>query len=143
MFNKIGVTNFATFIDTKNKSDYPNMEYHYTVFQKGDEYLLPELLQAAGIVDEIAQTELSANQETDTFLFYNTLLNPKSKGRILLNSSCPFHKPLIYPNYLSDEKGEDAQVFLESVKIAEKLTETKAFVEAGAEIVDINVPNCR
>lgn len=137
------MTNFATFVNTKNKTDYPNFQFHYICFQKGDEYLLPEVLQAAGVIDEVVQKEIGANEESDTFLFYSTLLNPKSTGRVLLNSSDPFDKPLIYANYLSDEKGEDLQTFLESVRMVERLVETKAFAEAGAEIIDIEIPSCK
>lgn len=62
---------------------------------------------------------------------------------MLLNSSDPLDKPLIYANYLSDENGEDLQTFLESIRMVERLVETKAFVEAGAEIIDIEIPKCK
>jgi choline dehydrogenase len=56
-----------------------------------------------------------------------TLLKPKSRGFVGLDSSNPRDAPLIDPQYLSDEKGEDLQTLLRGLKWAEALLLSDSF----------------
>ena len=61
--------------------------------------------------------------------FYSTLLRPKSRGYITINTRDPFVQPLIYPNYFSHP--EDVEAILDSFNTAIKLGNTKALKNAG------------
>lgn len=54
-----------------------------------------------------------------------TLLHPKSRGQIRLNSNDPYKHALIQARYLSAE--EDAQTLLRAVKVSRELADTRAF----------------
>lgn len=51
----------------------------------------------------------------DTFTMYPVLLRPRSKGRITLQSSSPYIKPKIDPNYFSHP--HDIKVLVEGKTI--------------------------
>lgn len=70
-----------------------------------------------------------------------TLLRPRSVGYIRLHSRNPFDKPLIRPNYLTDE--HDVKVLVEGVKIALALGETSAFKRLGARFYAQPFPGCQ
>jgi choline dehydrogenase len=54
-----------------------------------------------------------------------TLIAPHSRGEVRLASADPHDKPLIDPNYLSDER--DAQTLLRGSEIAKNILQQKAF----------------
>ena len=54
-----------------------------------------------------------------------TLLRPKSRGRITLDSADPLAPPAIQPNYLSEES--DVCVLVQGIHLARRLAQTKAF----------------
>ena len=64
--------------------------------------------------------------------FHSTVLRPKSRGYITINTTDPFTQPLIYPNYFSHP--EDVEATLDSFNIAIKLGNTEALKEAGFKI---------
>ena len=51
------------------------------------------------------------------------LMNPKSRGDIKIQSSNPLDLPLVNPNFLSHQ--DDINIFLDSLKLARKVTETQ------------------
>lgn len=50
----------------------------------------------------------------DGFGIVPILLQPKSRGRVKLKSKNPFHWPLLFPNYFSDQR--DVEVLVEGLK---------------------------
>ena len=61
-------------------------------------------------------------------------LKPKSRGAITLRSKDPLERPIIQPNYCSDEAGEDMRVLLEGVRWARQIAAAPEFAAlAGAE----------
>lgn len=136
----ISVTNLIGFINTKMNSNYPNMQYHIVSNNPKDDFILLEILRCSGFNQASASSFLEANENHVTAHIIPTLLNPKSKGKILLNSSNPFEKPLIYPNYLLEK--EDVEIMLEGIRFAEKLIESKAFKKHNAELTNVFIPNC-
>lgn len=58
----------------------------------------------------------------------------------MLKDNNPFHKPLIYDNYL--QYPEDLETLLKGVKKIVDLGETKAFKKFGSTLHDIPVPGC-
>jgi choline dehydrogenase-like flavoprotein len=60
------------------------------------------------------------------------LLFPRSRGYIKLRSPDPQDHPIIQPNYLTDQ--HDVDTLVEALKIALKITETKALQSVGAKV---------
>jgi choline dehydrogenase len=54
-----------------------------------------------------------------------TLLRPKSRGWIKLQTADPFAPPAIQPNYLSDDS--EVCMLVEGIRLARRLAQTKAF----------------
>lgn len=69
------------------------------------------------------------------------LLRPKSKGYLLLRSSDPYEKPLIYANYFKEP--EDLKVMVEGMKIGLALSKTNAFQRFGSRFYDKPFPGCQ
>lgn len=59
------------------------------------------------------------------FSILPTLLHPKSKGTITLQTKDPFDPPLIDPHYL--EHPDDVRSFIKGIRIYEKLIQTPVF----------------
>lgn len=97
----------CAFIRTKSGLVAPDLQLHF----------LPVLSSNYGL-----------NEPTEHgFTFVPTLLQPKSVGNILLCSGNPLDPPLIQPNYLSDQPEEDVDILVESVKLARRIVNAKAF----------------
>ena len=61
-------------------------------------------------------------------------LRPKSRGAITISSNDPLARPVIRPNYCSDEEGEDMRVLLEGIRWARQIVAAPEFASlAGAE----------
>ncbi|KAJ9594122.1 hypothetical protein L9F63_014438 [Diploptera punctata] len=106
-----GTTQVVAFAKTKYASqniDYPDIGIYF-------------LIDAA-----------SKENELNKLNFIPTVLRPKSRGKITINSTDPFSPPLIYPNYFSHPY--DIKVHLESYKIAEELANTTSFKLANYKL---------
>jgi choline dehydrogenase len=76
----------------------------------------------------VISSNYGLNEPTEHgFTFVPTLLQSKSVGNILLCSSNPLDPPLIQPNYLSDQPEEDLHILIESIKLARRIVNAKAF----------------
>ncbi|XP_021938213.1 glucose dehydrogenase [FAD, quinone]-like isoform X2 [Zootermopsis nevadensis] len=67
--------------------------------------------------------------EIDKVVFFPTVLRPKSRGKIIINSTDPFSSPLIYQNYFSEL--DDIKIHIDACNIAKQLAETSALKNAG------------
>jgi choline dehydrogenase len=54
------------------------------------------------------------------------LLKPRSRGNISLRSADPLDKPIIDPQYLSDDAGEDRAALLSGLQISARIAESRA-----------------
>ena len=68
------------------------------------------------------------------------VVRPRSKGYLLLRSSDPYEKPLIYANYFQDEY--DLKVMIEGMKIGLALSKTEAFQRFGTHFYEKPFPGC-
>lgn len=69
------------------------------------------------------------------------MLHPKSKGKILLNSTNPFEHPLIYANYFDDP--EDLETTIRGLKqYSLKIGDTNAVKSKGFEHVWLDLDAC-
>lgn len=139
---QIRLTNLQGLINTKNDSEYPNIQYMFSLHPQGD-LLLGDILKCWNVEDEILHNIVHSNERYNVLSFFLTLLNPKSRGKVLLKSKNPKDKPLIHSGYLTDEKGEDLQTLLEALRFTEKLLGTEAMRSLEAEILDIGIPKCK
>lgn len=69
------------------------------------------------------------------------LLKPKSRGKVLLQSSNPFDYPLIYSGTFDNP--EDLEGYPEAVNVVHSLVETRYFKEKFARVVDLKLDVCK
>lgn len=69
---------------------------------------------------------------------------PLSRGSIILGGRSPYDRPIIDPNYLSDEGGQDLRVLVEGVKRSLLLMENTTAMggDFGAQFTDARLPGC-
>lgn len=102
--------------DPKSKSKYPDVQFsHYT-----SKNVLPS----------------SGYYQTDTIL-----LRPKSRGSVRLASKNYLDDPLIIPNHFHER--EDIETVIRGLRYQLKFRKTKAFKEAGATLMNFDLPECR
>nr|XP_023028863.1 glucose dehydrogenase [FAD, quinone]-like [Leptinotarsa decemlineata] len=110
----IALTNLLGFVNTRNDSIYPNIQYHHLLYPPGDTYLLPTVSKAMGYNEDVAKSKSEYNQKHPMLEIVPTLLSPKSKGEILLRTDDPFEKPIIQSGYFTEE--EDIDVLLTGIR---------------------------
>ncbi len=69
---------------------------------------------------------LQGSTEHGFSIFFSAII-PRSQGYVRLLSSDPFAAPVIQPNFLSDEEGDDLRVMNEGFRLARKIASTDAF----------------
>ncbi|CAG9136858.1 unnamed protein product [Plutella xylostella] len=100
----------------------------------------PVVKNAIGFNDDVVQQLSDANVEHALLVVSPVLLQPRSTGRVRLASADPRDRPLIYPNYLSDER--DVEEMLRAIAVVEQLTETAAWAARGARLLRLRLPGC-
>lgn len=103
----------------------------------------PELkgyIKATGFKQEVANSILKANENSNTYITYLLHLKPFSKGHIELRSSNYLDKPRIHINYMSDER--DVDTYIRALNIYSKLPQTKAFAEREMSLHKIDLEAC-
>lgn len=77
--------------------------------------------------------DLTTYPKTDGYTILPSLLHPKSRGHVGLNSKDPFADPLIQPNFLSEE--DDLNALIKGGKIAYEWMQDPAFDHCREEMV--------
>ena len=94
--------------------DRVDYQFHYVSFHLGKGY-------------KTDMYDLKTYPRSDGFSILPTLLRPKSRGYVSLNSADPFDVPFIQPNFLSEE--QDRKILLEAGKKAMEVLSSDAFSE--------------
>ncbi|KAL3271315.1 hypothetical protein HHI36_021804 [Cryptolaemus montrouzieri] len=141
-FGKLGITNIQGFISTKNASNFPDIQYTYLGFPKNDLSAINTFTEVINLDIETAKKLKYYNSRHNIVGTVIILLQPKSTGEVLLRNKDPLVEPIIRSGYLTDMDGYDLETMLKGVRIAEAQIRTKSFKEVGAEVLDINIPNC-
>lgn len=129
------------FINTTDpNSSSPNIQHHYLVFGSS-QYNLIDVYMKHGTSDEFQKKFREINENNIVLIIYTVLLKPKSKGKILLNSSNPDDLPLIYANYF--DKEDDMLTIINGIKHILKLAETKTFKEIGFKLTWLDIEACQ
>ncbi|KAJ8871914.1 hypothetical protein PR048_028254 [Dryococelus australis] len=88
----------------------------------------------------------SPNTQLTTSCYYNEgwartiLMHPRSRGSIKLASTDPYDKPLIYPNYFSEQ--EDVDVLVRALQYTTTLASTQSLNSLGYELYTQQLPGC-
>nr|CAH7738662.1 unnamed protein product [Callosobruchus chinensis] len=103
-----------TKLSTNSTDDYPDIELVLGAGAlNGDVFgSFRKLLE---IPDRLFQTVYGPIISKPAFGIALVLMRPKSRGRVMLKDSNPFHWPLIYPNYY--ERKEDIATMVEGIKM--------------------------
>lgn len=102
----------------------------------------PATVTALGIKDEIYHKiydDLVA-KGSNTFMIFPMILQPRSRGRIILRSKDPQKYPLIYPNYFHDPY--DLNITVRGLQKAIGLTQHPAMRKIDARVLDTPIPQC-
>lgn len=136
----IGSLDTTGFISTlPDKSSFPDIQYLYLFFRRYSPDLiayLSSLDYSRAIVDAI----LKVNNETDIFIAYVVLLNPKSVGHLELRSKDPLDSPKINANYL--DHNDDVLTFLRGIREQRKFLKTNSFITNKVEDAGLELPEC-
>lgn len=136
-----GGTHISLFLNTEsNGSKYPNLQYHYLFFKKGDRYRLPQFLKLMSYEKNIHQTLTQVNEKSDIAVVWITLLNPASVGHIELRNSNPFDKVKIFANYFNDSN--DIQLLVDGLKLQRSFLNTKALKSRNAREIRFKISEC-
>uniref|UniRef100_A0A1B0GIG3 Glucose-methanol-choline oxidoreductase N-terminal domain-containing protein n=1 Tax=Lutzomyia longipalpis TaxID=7200 RepID=A0A1B0GIG3_LUTLO len=140
MLTNHGTIDTMGFVNTKNDSVFPDIQYHHFSFKK----LAPELffvLSTISFEQPIVESVIKENKDQDVIMVLVTLLNPVSRGKIVLRSNEPEHKPKIYSGYL--EEKADVDTFIRGIKIYyDKFLPTEAFKANEAKFIRVPIPEC-
>jgi len=99
----------CSFLRTLPDLDRPDIQFHFAPVAGSDIHDYPSLPKEEG------------------FTILPTLLKPKSRGFVGLQSADPAENPWIDPQYLSDKNGDDLKTLLRGLKWAEALLLSNAF----------------
>lgn len=133
----ISFTNFMGFLNTKNvDNNDPDIQIHHLLYETKEDHQL--FLRSINVIDDVLETKYNY----PLLLIVPTLIQPKSRGKLLLKTANPFDKPLIYPNYMSDENDEDMSTMLKSINFVTNLLNTTPFKRYNLKLFQSNIPNC-
>jgi choline dehydrogenase len=136
-----GATETLAFIDTRdpyNRDGSPDIELFIISSCISSD---PTFKKFLGLSDELYNAVYKPIEGVHAWTAVAMVLQPKSRGRIMLKSKNPFDKPLIYLDYF--DKPEDLETQLLAIKEALKLSNTKALQKFGSRLHDIPIPACK
>jgi choline dehydrogenase-like flavoprotein len=119
--------------------DVPDIQFHFAPASVNSDNGA-RVRKVLGLSERTYQKVYAPIANKDSFTIIPLLLRPRSRGVIRLKSADPFAHPHIDPNYFADPF--DLATLREGVKIAVRLSETKAFKAFGTRIHNIPMPGC-
>ncbi|XP_055698392.1 glucose dehydrogenase [FAD, quinone]-like [Phlebotomus papatasi] len=137
--SSIGTSDSMGFVNTKNDSVFPDIQFHHFSFAKK----APELVYAFGAFGyehSIAKIVKDASQEGDVGCVLVTLLNQKSKGTIELRGAEPEYYPKIDANYLDDDY--DIETLMRGIQTYMKFLGTETFKKHEGQYIRLPLSEC-
>lgn len=125
------------FVNSKNHTEYPDVQVSYMQYPK-HEHIDQSIL--AGFESHIKEFFVEKMKHFELAFFFVELIQPKSRGYIQLKSSSPSDKPVMRPNYLTNE--EDVEAILQVIKRMLPIMNTKSFKENGVELLHLPIKEC-
>jgi choline dehydrogenase-like flavoprotein len=92
------------------------------------------------ISDEYWNKMFSPIDGHQSWTIFPILLQPKSKGKILLRNKNPRSKPKIFANYLNEPR--DTEIMIKGIRAAIEISKTKAMRRFNSRIYDFVIPGC-
>ena len=120
--------------------DWPDIQFHFagaSVVSDGGR----TVRKVHGIRDDVWDEYYKPIANTDTFSIMPVGLRPNSRGCIRLNSTNPYDKPIINPNYY--DHPDDIKVMIEGAKIALAIGNSQAFERYGTKLYGKSFPGCQ
>lgn len=137
LYSHIGLGNFQTFYNSKNDSQYPDIQINYHFFKQNSSDIE---MQAMRMKEPARSLLLEKSKASEIGLIMIILLNPNSLGRVELNDTNPLSKPNIYPNYF--DHPDDMETSLRAVKQVINLTNTKSFRDNQGKLIYLPTNEC-
>ncbi|XP_069679698.1 glucose dehydrogenase [FAD, quinone]-like [Periplaneta americana] len=128
--------------NVSSPQERPELQIFFWVLLANDTSGVNGISKALGFNDETYNSLLEATHQDDLVFVLPSLLRPKSRGRVLLNSSNPFDQPRILAGYLSDPDGMDVKTLLEGIKFSEKFIKTKEMISRNATRRKLRMTEC-
>uniref|UniRef100_A0A1L8E0M0 Putative glucose dehydrogenase fad quinone n=1 Tax=Nyssomyia neivai TaxID=330878 RepID=A0A1L8E0M0_9DIPT len=140
MLTNHGTIDTMGFVNTKNDSVFPDIQYHHFSYRM----LAPELfyvLSTISFEQPIVEAIVKENKDQAIIMMMVTLLNPVSRGKIVLRSNEPEHKPKIHSGYLEEQA--DVDTFIRGIKLYyDNFLPTDAFQSSKGEFLKVPIPEC-
>lgn len=135
-----GLLSGSTFINTEINDDLPEIQFHLLDIDQNNEDGVKAFITASNIKEEIGQSYIDANKNRYTVMTMPTLLRPKSRGRIMLESKDPRDSPKIIAGYLTHK--DDIDNYLKAIEFVEKLVKTVPMRAFDAKVQKLDIPGC-
>ncbi|XP_059619955.1 glucose dehydrogenase [FAD, quinone]-like [Phlebotomus argentipes] len=134
-----GTIDTVGFVNTKNDSVFPDIQYHHFSFKKKAAEVR-FAFDSMGYDHSIIETLHNASQKAELISVFTVLLNPKSRGSVDLRGPEPEYQPRINANYLDAQ--EDVDTLVRGVKTYLKMLDTPTFKNNEAKLVKIPLREC-
>lgn len=141
LLSSTGLNNIIAMISTKNHASDPNIKIGYTIVPRQDSYVLTQYKRIYNFEESIFKSLVNSNKNSNLLLVHITLLDSKSRGKVLLKTKSPHDKPIVDMGYLTEK--EDIETMLQGIKIVEKQMSSPPFYKLSAKEVHVDIPNCR
>uniref|UniRef100_A0A8D8Q3M0 Glucose dehydrogenase [FAD, quinone] n=1 Tax=Cacopsylla melanoneura TaxID=428564 RepID=A0A8D8Q3M0_9HEMI len=141
----IEVAKVVGFINTKNKSQYPNIEFLTIRIPMNAKKMNNDKSVIGSIFvfsDKVSKHHDYLNFNSDLLYMMPILIKPKSRGKILLRDNNYKTKPDIYPNYFSDVNGEDLDTMIEAIDFLIAMNDTDSFRKNNLTLERVDYPAC-
>ncbi|XP_026488905.2 glucose dehydrogenase [FAD, quinone]-like [Vanessa tameamea] len=128
------------FLDLKDKfnvSGWPDLELLFISGGLNSDPLLPRNF---GFDEKIYSDTYASLSNNDVFMVFPMLMQPKSKGRVMLRNRNPKVHPTIIPNYF--EYPEDLQKIVEGIKVSIEISRQASMKKIGTKVYDVPVAEC-
>ncbi|XP_023022653.1 glucose dehydrogenase [FAD, quinone] isoform X2 [Leptinotarsa decemlineata] len=137
------INSFVAYILTRKLgTSLPNIAVHHMYFKIGDRNL-NAWVDAMNYHPKITNSLLNFNKERAIILFMVELLNPLSRGEVLLNETHFLSNPIVKGNFFTDDENWDFDTLYSGFSFITNLTEIEALAKDKAEFLDLDLPNCR
>ncbi|XP_050353049.1 glucose dehydrogenase [FAD, quinone]-like [Nymphalis io] len=128
------------FLDLKDKfnvTGWPDLELLFISGGLNSDPLLPRNF---GFDEQIYSDTYASLGNNDLFMVFPMLMQPKSKGRVMLRNRNPKVHPTIIPNYF--EYPEDLQKIVEGIKLSIEISRQVSMKKIGTKVYDVPIADC-
>uniref|UniRef100_A0A1L8DZX6 Putative glucose dehydrogenase fad quinone n=1 Tax=Nyssomyia neivai TaxID=330878 RepID=A0A1L8DZX6_9DIPT len=137
--SSIGTSDSMGFVNTRNDSVFPDIQFHHFSFKKKAAELV-YAFGAFGYDHSIAKEVKEASQGGDVGSVLVTLLNEKSKGHIELKGKDPKYYPKIFANYLDEQ--DDVDTIVRGIQLYMKFLGTETFKKHEGHYIRLPLADC-